>query len=91
VAIFPEGEITRTCHLGTFHKGFELIDSYEWEGVLVPFYIDGMQGSLFARCSDGRPKPLFRREVRVCFFSAQSKSIKAKELQEFIEREKKKC
>ena len=91
VAIFPEGEITRTCKMGTFHKGFELIDSFGWDGVLVPFYIDGMQGSIFARCSDGRKKPLLRREVHVCFFEPLSKDITAEELQKIIEERRKEC
>ncbi|SFV51676.1 Putative 2-acylglycerophosphoethanolamine acyltransferase / acyl-acyl carrier protein synthetase [hydrothermal vent metagenome] len=91
VAIFPEGEITRNCEINPFHKGFELIDSFEWDGVLVPFYIDGMQGSIFARCKDGRKKPLFRREVHVCFFTPQSKGISALELEQFIKRKRYEC
>lgn len=91
VAIFPEGEITRNCEMNPFHKGFELIDSFEWEGVLVPFYIDGMQGSIFAKCSDGRKKPFPRREVHVCFFAPQPKNITAEELEKFIKKERYKC
>lgn len=91
VAIFPEGEITRNCEMNPFHKGFELIDAYEWEGVLVPFYIEGMQGSIFARCSDGRKRSFFRREVRVCFFTPQPKNITAEELEKFIKKERYKC
>jgi len=91
VAIFPEGEITRNCEMNPFRKGFELIDSFEWEGVLVPFYIDGMQGSIFAKCSDGRKKPFPRREVHVCFFAPQPKNITAEELEKFIKKERYKC
>ena len=91
VAIFPEGEITRNCEINSFRKGFELLDGFEWKGVLVPFYIEGMQGSLFARCDDGRKKPLLRREVHVCFFTPQPKEITAKELEQLIKRERYKC
>ncbi len=88
VALFPEGEITKNCRMGEFKKGFELIEASAWEGVIVPFYIDGMQGSIFAKCSDGSPRPWPRREVRVCFFESVSKNITAEELKKTIERRK---
>ncbi len=84
IALFPEGGITKNCQLGTFHRGFELINASKWEGDVIPFYIDGMQGSIFAKCSDGRKKPLFRREVKVNFYKPVTKSIKAQELEQFL-------
>jgi acyl-[acyl-carrier-protein]-phospholipid O-acyltransferase/long-chain-fatty-acid--[acyl-carrier-protein] ligase len=91
VALFPEGEITKTCDLGTFKRGFELIEASSWEGELVPFYIDGMQGSVFAKCNDGRKKPLFKREVKVCFFEPLSKETSASELKQLIQQKRRTC
>ena len=91
VAIFPEGGIERNCKIDPFHRGFELIEEGKWEGVLVPFYISGMEGSLFARCKRGRKFPLPRREVKVCFFPPKQKEIKAKELEEYLRKESRKC
>jgi 1-acyl-sn-glycerol-3-phosphate acyltransferase len=91
VALFPEGEISKDCNLGNFKRGFELIEGSLWDGVVVAFYIDGMQGSIFAKCNDGRKKPLFRREVKVCFFEALPKEVSAKELKEILERKRKTC
>ncbi len=92
VALFPEGEITRNCEMGTFRKGFELIEEFEWEGVVVPFYIDGMQGSIFARCDDGRTVGILRRrEVTVCFFELVEKHIKAEQLENLIKRKRTSC
>ncbi len=91
VAIFPEGEITGTCRLETFHKGFELIEKGEWDGALVPFYIEGTQGSLFARCKKGKRFPLPRRQITVCFFPPQPKDITATKLQNYLQKERKTC
>lgn len=91
VAIFPEGEITRNCRLNTFHKGFELIEAKDWDGVAIPFFIGGMQGSIFAKCKEGKKFPLPRRVVTVCFFKPQPKTIDAQSVQNFIETESKKC
>ena len=84
VALFPEGQITKDCKLGKFHRGFELIEASDWDGVIVPFYIDGMQGSIFAKCNDGRKKSFLRREVKVTFYKPLKKDIKAEELQQFL-------
>lgn len=48
VCIFPEGSITGDGKLSKFLKGYELIPK-DYNGVIVPFFIDGMFGSLFAR------------------------------------------
>ncbi len=45
LAVFPEGHITRTCEIEKFYRGFEIIAKQVGEGVIVPFYIDGMCGS----------------------------------------------
>ncbi len=48
VAIFPEGAITRSCETEKFYRGFEIIAQQVGQGVIVPFYIDGMCGSVWS-------------------------------------------
>lgn len=68
VAVFPEGTISRDGQIGKIHPGYRAISSGE-EGVIVPFYIDGIYGSIFSR-SDRRYVPYkgwFRRNVRILY------------------------
>jgi len=52
VCLFPEGSISRNGQLGEFQKGFErAVDGVE-SGVIIPFYLHGLWGSLFSRCND---------------------------------------
>ncbi len=90
VALFPEGEITKDCTMHPFKKGFEFLEEFEWSGDVVAFYIDGMQGSLFAKCKDGK-KPLLRRKVKVCFFRPLQKGVKATTLYNYIIQENQSC
>ena len=46
VALFPEGKISQDGETGKFYKGYELISS-DYDGKIVTFFIDGMNGSLF--------------------------------------------
>lgn len=52
VVIFPEGGITRSCKIEKFYRGFEIIASKIEDGVIVPFYIDGMCGSRWSRSAE---------------------------------------
>jgi acyl-[acyl-carrier-protein]-phospholipid O-acyltransferase/long-chain-fatty-acid--[acyl-carrier-protein] ligase len=53
VGIFPEGELTRTGALQTFHKGFEKI--VKGTGCpIVPIHLDNLWGSIFS-FRDGEP------------------------------------
>lgn len=64
VAIFPEGEIVRSGEAAEFRNGLNYIDL---SGVkVVPFYISGLFGSVFARFDDGS-RSLRRRVVKVHF------------------------
>lgn len=68
VGIFPEGSISPDGEIGTIYPGYRAIASAEG-GVIVPFYIDGIYGSLFSR-SKGRHVPSagwFRRNVRIIY------------------------
>lgn len=84
VAIYPEGEITQTGQTGKFHRGYELI-SKDYDGVIVPYFIDGVYGSVFSKYKPKNKKNIFkRREITVYFSHAVSKDIKAEDLKEII-------
>lgn len=83
VAIFPEGEIARNGDVAKFYRGYEYIDT---DGAfIVPFYIEGVFGSLFARYKgDAKRCFLKKREVRVFFGKPVAEHIKAHELREIV-------
>lgn len=85
VAVYPEGKISDSHELGTFMKGYEFI-SKDYDGVIVPFFISGLEGSLFSRCRARNPKAFFkRRKITVYFGKPISKETKAEELQTVIQ------
>jgi len=92
VGIFPEGGITKTGNLGEFHRGYELI-SKEYDGVIVPFYIDsGIFGSSFSKY---KPKnatlnPFKKRVVNIYFGEPLPNTIKSQELKDVIVKMKEK-
>lgn len=68
VGLFPEGTISSNGEIGKIYPGYKLIAS-EGNGVIVPFYIDGVYGSIFSRASK-RHTPLrsgFRRTIRIIY------------------------
>ncbi|WP_304544117.1 MFS transporter [Sulfurimonas microaerophilic] len=89
VAIFPEGAIARNTDITNFQKGFELIDG-GYDGYVVPFFIDGMFGSKFAKNKKPNQHNGFfsRRTVKVIFGAPLSKNIKANEVEEKIKQMK---
>lgn len=69
VALFPEGALSRTGHMGTFLRGFE-ISVKNTQAAIVPFYIHGLWGSLYSHASaDYRrlSRPSRSRCVTICF------------------------
>jgi acyl-[acyl-carrier-protein]-phospholipid O-acyltransferase/long-chain-fatty-acid--[acyl-carrier-protein] ligase len=85
IVIFPEGEIARGEDLGVFHKGYEII-AQQSSGKIVPFFIDGMQGSLLARHKGNKNRNFFsRREVHLSFAPAVSMDTKADEVQTIVQ------
>jgi len=68
VALFPEGAISADGKIGKIYPGYQVIASRA-EGVIVPFYIDGIYGSLFSRSSTRHTasKSWFRRNVRILY------------------------
>ncbi|MDD5373028.1 MAG: MFS transporter [Sulfurimonas sp.] len=83
VAIFPEGEIARSSGVSKFYRGYEFI---ERSGVaIVPFHIDGIFGSVFARHKgDAKRCFLKKREITLTFGEPISGHISADELREIV-------
>lgn len=81
VALFPEGGITRDGKMAKFNRGYELIKK-DYDGVIVPFYIDGAWGTIFSR--DKNRKFKLRKKIIVSFLKPESKDIKADELQNIV-------
>lgn len=83
VAIFPEGEISKSSDVAKFYRGYQLIQRDE--AVIVPFYIDGIFGSLFARHKEGEKRCFFKkREITVCFGEPILEEISADKLREKV-------
>ena len=83
VAIFPEGEISRSSDIAKFYRGYKFIDRSG--AMIVPFYIDGVFGSLFARHKGEYKRNFFRkREITLYFGEPISHDIKADELREIV-------
>lgn len=68
VAIFPEGTISHDGEIGKIHPGYQVIAGDE-KGVIVPFYISGIYGSVFSRSGRRhvRSRGWFRRNVRIIY------------------------
>ena len=68
VGLFPEGAISYDGEIGKIFPGYRMIAS-EANGVIVPFYIEGIYGSIFSR-AEKRHTPLrswHRRTVRIIY------------------------
>jgi acyl-[acyl-carrier-protein]-phospholipid O-acyltransferase/long-chain-fatty-acid--[acyl-carrier-protein] ligase len=85
VALFPEGGISEDGKLGEFHRGYELIPT-DYDGVVVPFFIDGVFGSVFSDYKQKKDKMFFkRRDITLYFAPAVSKDIKVDELKKIVQ------
>lgn len=88
VGIFPEGEISSDETLSKFHRGFEYINL--GDAVIVPYYIDGIFGSIFSRYKGDNKKSFFKKRIiTVRFGKAIGTNIKASELKKIVENLKK--
>jgi len=86
VALFPEGGISKDGNLGKFYSGYELIKS-DYDGVIVPFFIDGIFGSSFSKYKPKNKKCFFkRRKITVYFSNPVSKETSADELKKIIQK-----
>jgi len=85
VALYPEGEISQTGELGKFYRGYELIPN-NYDGVIVPFFIDGVFGSLFSKYHPQNKKSFFqRRQITIYFAPPVANDTKASELKVIIQ------
>lgn len=70
VCLFPEGALSRNGQLGEFKKGFEHCIT-DVDGIILPFYLQGLWGSRFSRSSvhlqSLRQSNSLRRNVIVAF------------------------
>jgi len=82
VALFPEGAITTDGELGKFYKGYEIIPK-DFDGVIIPFFIDGVFGSRFAKYKQKKAFR-FRRDIKVYFDKPVSLDTNSQELKEII-------
>ncbi len=75
VCIFPEGTISYNSQQGTFKGGFERVLKDMEDTLIVPFYIEGIRGSVFSRSAvkDGL---ILRREIVVAFGKPLSRLTK---------------
>jgi len=85
VALYPEGKISRSKKLGKFLRGYEMITP-DYNGVIVPFFIAGLEGSLFSRCKADKGLPFYkRRKITVYFGNPIPRDTKAAELQAIVQ------
>ena len=85
VALYPEGEISKDGELGKFYRGYELIPT-DYEGVIIPYFIDGVFGSSFSKYKPKKKKSFFsRREISIYFAEAVPKDTKADKLKIIIQ------
>lgn len=68
VALFPEGGISHDGDIGKIYPGYRVIAAQQ-KGVIVPFYIDGIYGSVFSRSPKRHvsSRSWFKRNVRVIY------------------------
>ena len=84
VALFPEGSITRDGKIGKFYKGYQQLAASE-DVIVIPFFIDGMFGSVFAPYKGGKTKPFYKkRGVDLYFGEAVANDIEADQLREVV-------
>ena len=84
VGVYPEGKLSEDGSIAKFYRGYELINK-DYEGVIVPCFIDGLFGSMFSRYKMKPKKSFFkRRKVKVIFGTPVSKETTAEELRDII-------
>ncbi len=85
VTIYPEGGISHSGEMGKFYRGFEMV-AKGGEGHIIPYYIDGMYGSLFSRSKRHFGEYAFlRRTVTITFSNSISIHSSTDEVREIVE------
>ena len=90
VAMFPEGRISSDGKLSRFRKGYECIPS-DYDGCIIPVFIDGIFGSLFSRYKKSNKKYFWqRRIINVYYGTPISNKTSSEEVKEIIQKMKEK-
>ncbi|MBL1243799.1 MAG: MFS transporter [Sulfurimonas sp.] len=88
VAMFPEGRISSDGKLSRFRKGYECIPS-DYDGCIIPVFIDGIFGSLFSRYKKSNKKYFWqRRIINVYYGTPISNKTSSEEVKEIIQKMK---
>ena len=66
VALFPEGNLSRNGHLGTFQRGFEMATKEVEDAVIIPFYLRGLWEDNFSYASN-KMKRKKNKDISVSF------------------------
>ncbi|WP_345994034.1 MFS transporter [Sulfurimonas sp. HSL-1716] len=91
VVIFPEGRISYTGEMGEFYRGYELIAGKS-EGVIIPYYIGGMWGSVLSRSKKRHNETggFFKRRITVIYGKPIPLNTKAEKIKTELYRLKEK-
>ncbi len=88
VAMFPEGRISSDGKLSRFRKGYECIPS-DYDGCIIPVFIDGVFGSLFSRYKKSNKKHFWqRRIINVYYGTPISNKTSSEKVKEIIQKMK---
>ncbi|MDP3265694.1 MAG: MFS transporter [Sulfuricurvum sp.] len=85
IGVFPEGSISQDGKIGKIYPGFQII-AQGIDGVIIPFYIDGIYGSIFSRAQK-RHVPManfLRRRIRIIYGAPLSIDSDAKTVYDAI-------
>jgi acyl-[acyl-carrier-protein]-phospholipid O-acyltransferase/long-chain-fatty-acid--[acyl-carrier-protein] ligase len=84
LGIFPESCISSDGQIGKFYRGYEMMPT-DYKGVIIPVFIDGVFGSIFAKYKGTASRNLFkRREISVYYAEALPKNTPHNEVRETI-------
>ncbi|MEY4504905.1 MAG: hypothetical protein RL154_1202, partial [Pseudomonadota bacterium] len=85
VCIFPEGELTRNGKLGEFKRGFELVlkDKTLQNVKVLPFYIDGIFGSIFSYSKRDKITKL-KRDITISFGMPLTSNVNTQEVKDAV-------
>jgi len=87
VTLFPEGGINRGEELQKFQRGYEVAVRGS-DGVIVPAYIGGMEGSRLSRSAQNfvPKRSLWRRKLTIIYGDPVPISTSAEELQKVVQK-----
>lgn len=68
IGLFPEGGISHDGNIGKIYPGFQII-AQGIDGIIIPFYIDGIYGSIFSRAPKRHVSMsnILRRRIRIIY------------------------